>query len=236
MLVFSFVLVASTYGKWVNDPVFLIVFPLAAILLALTVVNIILVAKNVKRKGFYYANSITQVPILFLFAGLLGVLGLVFIVLDIAVLVTLPEKKTPEELLRHPPVPITRNYRILLGIGLSAMLISIFIPWLSTSDATLSLFGIYSGIATHSNLPAFSVSQTAVIFALLTLFLSPVSLVCGGLGMIRRRFSLVSGIFAILAGSSIMIVLTKSIGPGAYGFILGGILVLVGYFGFRRAR
>lgn len=235
LLVFSFVIAGTTYGKWVTDPVFLIVFPLAAILFSLTVTNIVLVFKKVKRRGFFYANSIAQLPILLIFAGLLGVPGMGLVLLDLAVLATLGEKKSLEEQLRHPPVPITRKYRLVLGLGLLTMVVSMFVPWLSTADFSTPLFSIYVGIATHSNLPGLSISQVLVIFALMTLLFSPAALICGALGFVRRRFSLLSGMLAILAAVSMMIVLGASTGPGTYGFLLGGAVVLAGFFTLRKA-
>ena len=114
------------------------------------------------------------------------------------------------------------------------MFVSLFVPWLMTSGSSLSLFGLYLGIATHSGLPGLSISQASVVFALLTLILSPVALVCGALALVRRRFSLVSGILGVVAGVSIVVILPASTGLGAYGFIAGSAVVLVGFFSFRR--
>jgi MFS family permease len=236
LLVFSVVISSSTYGKWTNEPVFLVIFPIGVILLVLTVVDIILLVGKLKRRSFFYANSIAQLPILLLFAGLLGVVGLVLFLLDAAVLVTLREKKSPEEILKHPPVPITRNYRAVVGVGLLLVLFSMLMPWITTTNPTFSILAIYVSIATHSGLPALSIEPARVLFALLALFLPPVSLICGGLGLIRRRLSLVSGTLGILAGGSMIVVTTASSGPGVYVSILGGAMILVGYFAFKTAH
>ncbi|MBI3841359.1 MAG: hypothetical protein HY297_05355 [Thaumarchaeota archaeon] len=236
VLAFSLVVIGSTYGRWGEEggAVFLVVDALAGVLILLTVVDVLLVAKKVKRKGFYFFNSILQIPILALFVVFILYVGVALLLLDVAVLATLPEKKTPEELMKHPPIPITRNYRITVGAGVLVTLASFFLPWLSVEGASTSLFGVYYALVAHTGLPSFSLEPTRVIFALLTLFTSPVSLVAGALGILRRRLSLVSGILAVLAGVSMTSALGASTGFGAYGFVAGGIVILVGFFGFRR--
>ena len=230
----SVVLLATGWGKWVEEPVWYILLALSAVFIALSAIDVVLVVRNVKRRGFYYGNAIYQLVPSFILLGLLPPLGAAILILNAGVLATLGVKKSPEELLKHPPVPITRNYRVVVGVGSLVMLVSLFIPWLMTSDSSVSLFGVYAGIVTHSNLPGLTISQISVIFALLTLVLSPVSLVLGALAMVRRKSSLVSGILAVIAGVSTVVILPASIGFGPYAFVAGGALVLVGYFVFRR--
>ena len=236
VLLLSLVFMSTSYGKWVTEPAHLVLFSIAAVLFALTVVNLILNVFKVKRKGYFYTNSIFQLIIGLLLLGLVQIAGILLVSFNIAILVSLREKRSLEEQLKHPPVPITRNYRIAGGAGLPIILLSMFLPSLTTSDASASIISIYAGILSRSNLPGLSIAPVAVIFALLGLILPPVSLICGALGLIKRLFSLMSGIFAILAGVSLMIVLTASTGPGAFGFILGGVMVLVGYSLFRRTK
>ena len=231
----SVVLLATGWGKWVEEPVWYILLAFSAAFIGLSVVSVVLVAKNVKNRAFYFGNAIYQLFPSFILVGLLTYLGVAVLALNVAVLATLGVKKTPEELLKHPPVPITRNYRIVAGVGTLVMLGSMFAPWLAASGSSFSLFGVYSGIVTQSDLPGLSISPLSVIFALMTLVLSPVAQACGALALVRRRFSLVSGVLAVISGVSIMIVLTGSVGFGAFGFIAGGAVVLAAYFGFRRA-
>ncbi|MBI3858715.1 MAG: hypothetical protein HY296_00530 [Thaumarchaeota archaeon] len=214
LLVFSFVIAGSSYGKWVNDPIFYIVFGLAAPLFPLSLVDVILVAKNVKRKAYFYINGIVQLPILGLFGGLFQPV-LAFLFLDIVILATLGEKKTAEELAAHPPVPITRNYRILVFAGVLAVVVSMLLPWLSTADASISIVGFYIALASHSGLPAISIQPAQVVLALLAVFLPPFSLALGAVGLVRRRLSLVSGSLAVVAGGCMLALLGPSAGVGA---------------------
>lgn len=93
MLVFSVVLAATTYGKWVQEPVFYVAFGLGVVIVFLTVTNLALLVRKVKGRGYFFFNAIAQLPITFIIFGLLGVLGLVLMGLNIVVLITLKQKK-----------------------------------------------------------------------------------------------------------------------------------------------
>ncbi|QQG48428.1 MAG: hypothetical protein HY247_06705 [archaeon] len=234
LLVFSAVVMGSTYPRLTDEPVFLVVFPVAALLFVLSVVDIALVARKSGRRGFFYANTVVQIPLLALFAAIfLGPLGVVFLALEIAVLVALREKKTAEELALHPPVPITRNYRILVLVAELVVLLSLFLPLISRSSSPLSLLSVYSGIFLRTGLPALMLAPAEVGAALLAIALVPVALIAGGLGLLRRRLSLLGGILAIVAGVGVIVALGGEL--GAYALAAGGALYLVGFFGFRRA-
>lgn len=156
-------------------------------------------------------------------------------ILNALVLVGLREKKTAEELAKHPPVPITRRYRIVVGVGTLAMLGSLFLPWVSDSDASLSLVGVYWALLTRSGLSGFAISQAAVVFALLGVVGAPICIICGALGLVRRRFALVGGVLAVVAGAGLAAALASQSKSGAYGFAAGGVLLLLGFFGIKRA-
>jgi len=236
VLLVSIVLMGTTYGKWVSEPVFLVIFGVATILLVLSLVDVLLTVLKAERRGFFRANSVFQLILGLFFLGLEPVLGILLLALSILVLVSLGEKKSLEEQPRNPPVPITRNYRIDVAVGLLAMLASMLIPAVSTSDNSASVFGIYVAIARHSGLPGVSLAYELVIFAILGILLPPVSLISGGLALLKRRFSAVAGTLSIVAGASLVIALTSSAGPGAYGFILAGGVFLLGYFGFQKDK
>ena len=237
VLVFSVVTVGSTLPKFYEEPVFLVVDSLGGLLLLLSVVDLILVAKNVKRKGFFYANSVIQLPVIGLFAGLfLGAFGLLFVALNIAILATLAEKKTAEELAKHPPVPITRNYRVVVGVGLLVILVSMFLPFITSGTESPSLMAGYSGIIARTGLPAITLNPLQVVGALLALFLTPAALVSGVVGVFRRRLSLVSGVCALVAGVGAVVGLGAIAGLGTHGIAVGGVVVLVGFFGVRPRR
>ena len=95
LLPFSLAIMASSYGKWVDEPVHYILFYACAMLLVLTILNIALAAVNIRRKAYFYFNAVLQI---FLGVGLLIlVVGFVIILLNIIIIVLLrrsrPTKK-----------------------------------------------------------------------------------------------------------------------------------------------
>ena len=87
------VLMSTSYGKWVDEPAHYVLFGIAGALALLSVINIILLLAKVKRKGYFYFNAIFQLPVTFILAGLLPPLGLPILVLNIAILATMRDKK-----------------------------------------------------------------------------------------------------------------------------------------------
>lgn len=232
----ALVLIGTSWGKWAEEPVFYILDSMMAVFLVLSAVDVALIVARTKRRGFFVGNSAFQVVPGLLLAGLFAPLGIIIILLNAISLVALRQKKTPEELAMRPPVPITRDYRLADGAGVLVMAGSMFLPWFSAeAGSTASLLGIYYAIVAHTGLPNFSVSQVGVLFALLGLVLSPVAVALGALGMVRRRLSLISGVLGVLAGVGIVVAIAGAAGVGAYGFLGGGAVVLVGFFGFRKA-
>ena len=107
LLVFSAVLIGSSYGRWVQELVFLVLFIFGATLFTRSAINLALVAKNVRRKAFFYANSIVQLPITFILAGLLPVVGVPLLILNIVILVTLRRKTVEQPQAQISPQPAT---------------------------------------------------------------------------------------------------------------------------------
>ncbi len=91
----------SSYGRWVEESAYYVVFGLAAIFFCVSTVNVILIMINIKRKIYYYGNTIVQVAVSFILVGLLGVFGVIVLFLDAGILLTLGEKREkqpkPEE-------------------------------------------------------------------------------------------------------------------------------------------
>jgi len=91
----------SSYGRWTEESVYYVIFGLAAVFFSISAVNVILIMMGVKRKVYFYANTIAQVAVSFILVGLLGVFGVVVLLLDTGILLTLGEKREkkpkPEE-------------------------------------------------------------------------------------------------------------------------------------------
>jgi len=91
LLVFSVLIMASSYGKWVEEPAHYVLFGIAALLLTLTLINMILLIRRTEGRGYFYFNAILQLIPSFILAGLPAVspVGLVLLLLNIAILITL---------------------------------------------------------------------------------------------------------------------------------------------------
>jgi hypothetical protein len=202
---------------------------ICGVLLALTVVNISLNAFKAKRKGYFYGNAIFQLIVGFFFLALFAPLGVVLLLFNLAVVASLWEKKTPEELLKHPPKPVTARHRVLIGAGVLVMLSSFFFSWLSTVE--FPLIGFYLGTVDLLSASNMVSSSTAItIFGLLTIVGAPISLIIGALGVVRRRFAWISGTFALIVGIGWILTVTTKVGPGPFIFVIGAIVVLSALF------
>lgn len=95
LFIVSLVLMASSYGKWVEEPAHYILFALAGLIMLLSLINILLILVKVKSRGYFYFNSIIQMVFALLFIGLGPTMpvGLILIVLNIIILITLRRKK-----------------------------------------------------------------------------------------------------------------------------------------------
>ncbi len=228
LVVVSVVLISTSIGPGKELANYFLAV-ICGVILALTIINITLNAFKVKRKGYFYGNSSFQIIMGFLFLGLFAPLGLILLGFNFAVIASLWEKKTPEELLKHPPKPITRKHRILVGSGVLVMLLSIFVSWLSTTN--FPLIGFYIGTVNLSAVSdTVSASALTVIFGLLALVGSPISMIIGSLGLLKRRFAWISGILALVIGVGWIITLTSKTGIGPLVFLIGGALVLSARF------
>ena len=228
LVLVSVVLISTSIGPGKEMSNYLLAGICSAIL-ALTVVNIILNVLKVKKKGFFYSNSVFQIVMGFFFLGLFAPLGIILLAFNFVVVASLWEKKTPEELLKHPPKPVTKKHRIIVGAGILIMLLSIFVSWLSSTN--FPLIGFYLGTVNLSVVSdTVSASTVTVIFGLLALVGSPISMIIGSLGLLRRRFALVSGILSLVIGVGWIISLMSVTGIGPLIFLVGGALVLSARF------
>ncbi|HME19667.1 MAG TPA: hypothetical protein VKF15_08030 [Nitrososphaerales archaeon] len=231
----SVVIIGSQYQKLSEEPVFLVTVSISAVMLLLSVIDATLIVARLRWKWYFLGNAVVQLILGLLWLALFAPIGAIVVVLNILALLTLREKKTAEERAAHPPLPRTRNYKVVEGVGTLIMVASLFLTWFTSSGSSISLLGVYSALATHSSLAGFTVSQTGAASALLALAGSPVVIVSGALGLRWRRLSVVAGVLSVLAGAGAAVALVGVVGVGPYVLVAGGALVLVGFFAFRRA-
>lgn len=202
---------------------------LCGVLLALTIVNITLNAFKVKRKGYFYGNTIFQLLLGFFFLALFAPLGVILLLFNLVVIASLREKKTPEEQLKHPPKPLTKWHRVLIGAGVLVMFSSFLFSWLSNIE--FPLIGFYLGRVDLSLVSDFVASSTVItIFGLLTIVGAPISLIIGALGLLRRRFAWISGALGLIVGIGWIVAMTMKAGLGPFIFVFGAIIVLSALF------
>ena len=223
LLVLSLVLISTDIGPGKEASNFLLA-GICAVIFVLTVVNIVLNVFKIKKKGYFFGNSVFQLIIGFVMLGLFFPLGIILVGFNLAVLVTLWEKKTLEEQMKHPSRPITKKYRAFVGAGVVAMFVAIFLSWLSA--ISFPLIGIYLRTADLTSAANIVSNTITTIIGILAIVLTPVTLISGILGLFKRRFALISGILSIIIGTGWIVTLTTMAGPGAYVFVFGGALVI----------
>ena len=230
----SVVIVGSQWGRWGEEggAVFLVTSGIAGVFIVLCLVDVALIAIRVKSRLYFLFNSSFQIIPGLLFTAIFPPF-VVVVLLNILTLVFLRQKKSAEEIAAHPPVQRTTTYKWVESIAALVMLGSMFLPVVNTSDATLSLFGFYLALATHSGLPGLSIEPLNVIFALLAIVLSPVAVVVAVFGLKKRKMSLVAGILAIVGGLGMVEVLGSDTGLGSYVMAVGGALALVAFIFLR---
>ncbi len=230
--VFSVLLIATAKGSEEMAAAVLQIF--GATFIVLSIVDMVLVVAKRQARGFFIGNAVYQIIASLLLAGIYPPAGVPMLTLNVVALVPLRGKKTAEELALHPPLPRTRNYKVVAGVGTLVIAAALFLPWVSATDGTISLLGLYGRVAGNLNLPGVAISPVGVVFAILTLFLSPVAPVVGALALRWRRLAIVAGVFGFLGGTGIVVAATSVVAIGAYVFMSGGVLLLVGHFGFRK--
>lgn len=225
LLILSLVFISTSIGPGKELSNFFFA-GICAVILILTVINVILNAFKVQRKGYFRGNSIFQLLLgIFLSIGLFPPLGMVLVIFSVAVLVTLYERKTPEERMKNPPKPITRKYRALTGAGVFVMFVATLFSWFN--NISFPIIGVYLRTVDLSEAASLVSNPITMMFGFLALVIAPISLIIGLLGLLRRVFAWVSGILAVFAGTGWVVSMTTMAGLGAYIFILGGAIVLV---------
>ena len=92
---FSVVIIASSWGRWFEEPVFIVLDVLGAVFIVLSIVDVVMLARRGTGKRFYRWNAIYQIFPSLVLTGLLAI-GILFLILNIAVLLTLRERKPQE--------------------------------------------------------------------------------------------------------------------------------------------
>ena len=100
LIVVSLYIMGTSYGKWDIDPFHLVLFNIATAFFMLSIINLVLLLRRVGWKGYYYFNAIAQLfpaVLLTMFVQFNVWLGPPFLILNVAILVTLIERKKKQK-------------------------------------------------------------------------------------------------------------------------------------------
>ena len=92
----SVLLILLGWGQWTKEPVWYVIHGFCVAFIVLSVINILMLRRNVRSKAFYYGNSIYQLLPSLILGGLLPIVFIPLLILNISVIVTL-RQKTPEQ-------------------------------------------------------------------------------------------------------------------------------------------
>lgn len=93
LIIFSTVVMATSYGKWPAEPMHYVLFGMAAGMFSLTLMNVLLILIKTQKKTFFYFNTAVMTALLLALTWMLGFAIAILLILNIAVLFTLRENE-----------------------------------------------------------------------------------------------------------------------------------------------
>jgi len=97
LIAVSVLTMSTSYGKWDIEPANYVQFSVASVFFILSIINITLLLKKVTWKGYYYFNAIVQLLPAFMLTLFGSWIGPPFLALNVAILVTLIERKEKQQ-------------------------------------------------------------------------------------------------------------------------------------------
>lgn len=119
------------------------------------------------------------------------------------------------------------NYwKIVALVGTIIFLVSGFLPMISASEFSLSLFNLYTGSVTI---------DAGVIGILLTIILYPIAVVLGFISILKRKVAMAAGIVGLICWIGTLAYLAQAnavslAGAGIYVGIAGAVIMAIAYF------
>jgi len=96
LIVVSAIIMAANYGNW-DFAYANFVFSIALVFLIFSIINMTLLLKKVEWKGYYYFNALAQLFPAFMLTMFGLWMGPLFIVLNVAIIVTLIERRGKQQ-------------------------------------------------------------------------------------------------------------------------------------------
>jgi len=117
-------------------------------------------------------------------------------------------------------------WKIVALVGTIIFLVSGFLPMISASEFSFSLFNLYTGSVTI---------DAGVIGILLTIILYPVAVILGFVSILKRKVAMVAGIVGLICWIGTLAYLAQAnavshAGVGIYVGIAGAVIIAVAYF------
>ncbi len=117
-------------------------------------------------------------------------------------------------------------WKIVALVGTIIFLVSGFLPMVSTSEFSFSLFNLYTGKVTI---------DAGVIGILLTIILYPVAVILGFVSILKRKVAMVAGIVGLICWIGTLAYLAQAnavshAGVGIYVGITGAVIMAIAYF------
>lgn len=116
--------------------------------------------------------------------------------------------------------------KIVALVGTIIFLVSGFLPMISASEFSFSLFNLYTGSVTI---------DAGVIGILLTIILYPVAVILGFVSILKRKVAMVAGIVGLICWIGTLAYLAQAnavshAGVGIYVGIAGAVIITIAYF------
>jgi hypothetical protein len=117
-------------------------------------------------------------------------------------------------------------WKIVALVGTIIFLVSGFLPMISASEFSFSLFNLYTGSVTI---------EAGVIGILLTIILYPVAVILGFVSILKRKVAMVAGIVGLICWIGTLTYLAQAnavshAGVGIYVGIAGAVIITIAYF------
>jgi hypothetical protein len=123
-------------------------------------------------------------------------------------------------------VKLIDYWKIVALVGTIIFLVSGFLPMISASEFSFSLFNLYTGSVTI---------DAGVIGILLTIILYPVAVILGFVSILKRKVAMVAGIVGLICWIGTLAYLAQAnavshAGVGIYVGIAGAVIITIAYF------
>jgi hypothetical protein len=130
-------------------------------------------------------------------------------------------------------------WKIVALIGTIVFLVSVFLPFIAVpvfdTTATISLLDLYNSIMQAGEQSAGNVNVPVGVYGiLLTVFLYPITVILGFIGVFRRTIALAAGIIGIICWLGAVVALNglealQYMGIGIYVGFVGAIILIIAY-------